>query len=127
MVSGDWRKAADSYLMSDDYEQDRTHLYAKFVSKAEDAGIGINFKGIVEEDGGVATWNVGGMPGSSIYSDCSFEVDSESLPTVTVSGLPPGCKWDRASNRLVFEKQPMRPGMTRVTIKAKNLSGAKVF
>lgn len=126
MVSGDWRKAADSYLMSDDYEQDRTHLYAKFVSKAEDVGIGINFKGIVEEDGGVATWNVGGMPGSSIYSDCSFEVDSESLPTVTVSGLPPGCKWDRASNRLVFEKQPTRPGMTRVTIKAKNLSGAVV-
>lgn len=63
------------------------------------------------------------VPGGDDWGECFFEVESETLPTITVSGLPSGCTWDKKTNRLYFPKQPAKPGLTKATIKARNLSG----
>lgn len=112
--SGDWRKASDSYVLraGDGWPE----FYARFVPQANDRAVTIR----CPSEWIVECLNVGNL----LYDVCSFDVESASLPTVTVSGLPSGCKFDKVNMRLVFEKQPPKPGISKVTIKAKNVSGA---
>ena len=110
-VSGDYRKASDSIIV-----EEETEIYAYFVPKSEDSYIDIEIPNewVVEKDG---------VDGN--YAECYFWVDSYSYPTVTVKGLPSGCKYDKVNSSLVFAKQPSKPGVSKVTITAKNASGAK--
>ena len=111
--SGDWRKASDSYIVRLD---EWPEFYARFVPQSSDRSVSIRCP---------SEWNVECSDvGNLLYDACSFDVDSASLPTVTASGLPSGCKFDKVNMRLVFEKQPQKPGISKVTIKAKNVSGA---
>ena len=126
MGSGDWRKASDSYQTSED---DWPEAYARFVSKDEDAAINVGFLGDEiqrGEDG--ETWKVAAVWDEARlnYGECFFEVISETYPTVSVSGLPSGCTWDKSRNALLFKKQPAKPGLSTVTLKAKNVSGATI-
>jgi len=106
-ASGDWRKASDSILVTADLAE--TGIYARFVSRGED-NISIDC-----DD----TWNVG----TGWYDSFDVDVQSESLPTVTVKGLPSGVTWNK--NSFVLESNPskLKPGTTVATITAKNLSG----
>lgn len=106
-ASGDWRKASDSILVTADLAE--TGIYARFVSRGED-NISIDCDDM---------WNV-----ETGWSD-SFDVgiQSETLPTVTVKGLPSGVTWNKS--RFVLESTPskLKPGTAVATITAKNLSG----
>jgi len=52
-------------------------------------------------------------------------VVSESLPTVTVSGLPAGLTFDKKANALVFNAAKMKAGDYAFVISAKNAGGYK--
>ena len=106
-ASGDWRKASDSIVVTADIAD--TGIYARFVSSGED-NISIDCDDM---------WNV-----ETRWSD-TFDVDvnSASLPTVTIKGLPAGVTWNKS--RFVFESTPskLKPGTAIATNTAKNLSG----
>lgn len=106
-ASGDWRKASDSVVVTAEIVD--TGIYAKFVSRYED-DISIDC-----DD----TWKV------ETYRNDSFDVDiaSETLPTVTVKGLPSGVTWNKNVFALESNQSKLKPGTTVATITAKNLSG----
>ena len=102
----DWRKANGSFVFSEDIPS-RT-LYARFIAKYED------YISIDGDD----SWNV-----NDSYS-YEYYVDSETLPTETVKGLPAGVKWDKEGRFFyVDDSLKLKPGTTVATITAKNLSG----
>ena len=105
-ASGDYRKASDSFVVSCDGP---LTVYARFVAKAND------FIALYAPK----TWEV------QLYGDNLFiELESGSLPTVTVKNLPAGIKWDKTSLRFYVEDTAkLKPGSNDVTIIAKNLSG----
>lgn len=103
----DWRKASDSFVFRND-EMEGIHLYARFVSKYDDD---ISFDG-------ADTWTV------SDDDSYDYEVLSETLPTDTVKGLPPGIKWDKDGRYFyISDRMKLKPGTTTATITTKNLSG----
>ena len=107
-TSGDWRKANDSIIVTEDIAD--TGVYARFVSSGED-----NIYIDCDE-----TWNVG------TYWIDIIDVQSMTLPTVTVKGLPPGVtwnKWDKSRFALESTQSKLKPGTAVATITAKNLSG----
>ena len=102
----DWRKASGSFVFSE--EMANTTLYARFIEKHED------YISIDGDD----SWNVNDSYGYEYY------VDSETLPSETVKGLPAGVKWDKEGRYLyVDDVLKLKPGTTVATITAKNLSG----
>lgn len=140
MVSDSYQKASDSvdfsyhqYYIDWDEEGESTPpeaVYAKFVTKAEDA-----FPEIICED----EWLVDSSDGwssSCSTCDCSGEVEgsswfgigvySETLPKLTAKGVPAGIKFDADFHELyVSDSSKLKPGVYFVTISLKNQSGAK--
>lgn len=51
----------------------------------------------------------------------ALDIDSVSLPTVTVTGLPAGLKFD--AKTLIVSGKPTKPGVYAVTVSAKNAGG----
>lgn len=106
-ASGDWRKASDSIIVTGDIAD--SGIFAKFVSSYED-DIDI-YCG--------ETWDV-----ATSYSDIFYvDVSSETIPTVTVKGLPPGITWNKSYFALESTPSKLKPGTAVATITAKNLSG----
>lgn len=101
-------------------------VYARFVTAAEDKKMTLAFSG-----SGVSgtSWTVPGVlaPGGSDYGSCFVDVGSQTLPTLTVKGLPSGCTFDKAASCLLFKKQPKKPGVFEATVTARNLSGASII
>ena len=110
-ASGDWRKSSDSVTVTHDIAD--SGIYAKFVSAGEDY-IDIMFASL---DGDV--WYV-----DTSWSDYMFlDVYSETLPAVTVKGLPAGIKYDK--KEMVFSSDPskLKPGASDVEISVKTATG----
>ena len=106
-ASGDWRKASDSVVLTEEIAE--TGIFAKFVSSYED--------NLYIDCGD--TWNV-----ETGWDDCfDVNVSSETLPTVTVKGLPSGVTWNKSYFALESTSSKLKPGTTVATITAKNLSG----
>ena len=138
MVSDSYQKASDSvdfsYHQYVDWEEESFSppeaVYAKFVTKAEDA-----FPEIICED----EWLVDSSDGwssSCSTCDCSDEVEgsswfgidvySETLPKLTAKGVPAGIKFDGDFQELyVSDSSKLKPGVYKVTLSLKNQSGAK--
>ncbi len=111
-TSGDWRKASDSVTVTHDIADSGIH--AKFVSAGEDY-IDIMFASL---DGDV--WYV-----DTSWTDFMYlAVYSETLPAVTVKGLPAGIKYDK--KEMVFSSDPskLKPGAGDVQISVKTATGA---
>ena len=106
-ASGDWRKASDSVVVTADLAE--TGIYAQYVSAGEDP-VSIDC-----DD----TWNV--ETGWSDWFDVN--VQSETLPTVTVKGLPAGVTWNKSSFVLESNPSKLKPGTAVATITVKNLAG----
>ena len=106
-ASGDWRKASDSIVVTTDIAE--TGVYARFVSRSED-GISIDCDSV---------WNVDARWSDSL----KINVQSKSLPTVTVKGLPAGVTWNKSRFMLESTPSKLKPGTAIATITAKNLSG----
>lgn len=106
-ASGDWRKASDSVVVTADLAE--TGIYAQYVTAGEDP------VSIVCDD----TWNV--ETGWSDWFDVN--VQSETLPTVTVKGLPSGVTWNKSRFMLESTPSKLKPGTAVATITVKNLAG----
>jgi len=61
----------------------------------------------------------GGVPQGVIV------VESASLPTITVTGLPTGLAFDKKTNALVLDESKLKPGDYAFVISAKNAGGFK--
>ena len=89
-------------------------LRAAFSPKSDDARMSLTF-----QNGGL--WYIDPAEGSEF----PFEVDSVSLPKLTVKGLPKGVSVDQARGRFVFAaNDKVLPGVYKVHVAAKNVSGA---
>lgn len=108
--SGDWRTASDTFVFGslDGEVQD---IYARFVTKAQDAWLSIS---------GDEDWYVGDDDEDEGYV---FSIDSMTVPKITVKNLPAGIK-QSGMRFVVSDRSKLLPGVTEVTISAKNLSGA---
>ena len=129
MVSGSYQKASDSvdfsyrqYIDRDDGEAPPEAVYAKFVTKAEDAHPEI----LCADE-----WLVGNEQSCSCDEICEgsswFEIEtySETLPKLTAKGLPAGIKFYDGFGLYVIDQTKLKPGVYYVTISLKNQSGAK--
>ena len=125
VLGKDYREASQSIIVTDP-----TYLYARFVEKSvagdpiadfKYTGAGYCGEGTSAE---VETWYQGvALPTNA----CAVSFASASLPTVTVSGLPSGVKFDKQACRFTgvptassTEKKPF----FKVKISVKNKSGA---
>ena len=114
----DWRSPAASYIVGD---EDVT-LYARFITPDEEGEVlefdlAADFRllaGDVDDDD---------RPFLTMTNviDSVLSIESLSLPTLTVSGLPPGLTFDKNSLRL--KGTPTTPGVYKVQTSAKNASG----
>ena len=102
----DYRTANFQYLMTTNAE---TTLYARFIPKAADTNVAV-----------VCAWPKEGVAAGAAVK-LPVEVVSETLPKVTVVGLPMGLKFDPKT--LEFTGAATKPGVYQVTIKAQNASG----
>lgn len=118
MASGDYRKKSDTLETSEEFWPDT--VYAKFVSKDEDSYLDLQMSGAN------VSWGVWYVDSSGPWDSCWLDVTSETMPTISVSGLPSGCSYDKQWQELVFAKQPTKPGIYDVKITVKNVSGAKI-
>ncbi len=99
-------------------EEKETTLYAMFVDSGYNTTLSATVNAFNAEghEAGVALVNAEtGLP-------ISVEVGSFSLPTVTVTGLPSGVKFD--AKTLVISGTPTTPGVYPLTITVKNSGGA---
>ena len=113
-ASADYRTPNLTFLMTVDLAG--AHILGDFVSAVDDKSIG--FVGMDEE------WDI--IPDDD--SELAIVVDSASLPTVTVSGLPKGVVFDKSASVLSYSaanKAKLAPGVYSVAINAQNASGAK--
>lgn len=112
LESGDWRKPSDSLVLREDLLWgENIRIYGRFEPKCSDFAPEIYCEGV---------WNVstGGW-----NEDFPIEVDSLSMPTVTVKGLPSGIKYQNGA-LVVTDSRKLAPGTKDVVITAKNASGA---
>lgn len=105
---GNYRAANASFVFSAAASKP---VYAKFVTKDEDAAIGIR----VDDEWRIDT--------DARYDERTVEVESMTQPKVTARGLPPGVKLQGLS-LVVPDMAKLKPGTSVVTLTAKNLSGA---
>ena len=110
----DYRTANLSFAMTVDLAD--AMVAGFFIASADDSAISIE---VVED-----VWDI--LPDD----DSVFEigVDSWSLPTVTVGGLPKGVAYDKTTLRLTYsaaDKAKLVPGVYTVTLNAQNVSKAK--
>ena len=121
-LASDWRQASNVLTVSGP-----TEAWASFVPSEEDDFVKLGFRDLSTgdwlglNDEGVAVWRADSPCGGR----ASLEVDSCSLPKVTVKGLPAGFKFDAARNEIYYVSQPTKPGVYRVTVSVQNQSGAK--
>ena len=114
--TADWRSPSANFKAGDD---DVT-LYARFVTPAEDSlafDLSETFAGATE------TADDSDRPVLSLTNalDLAVSFDSLSFPTVTVKGLPSGLSFDKTSLRIAGK--PKAPGVSKVEVSAKNVSG----
>lgn len=101
---GDYRSASFSHVVIDCGES----VYARFVPADEDqSSLAILVADAYET-------------GKDGMLDLLLPVASHSLPTLSVTGLPPGLKFDAKSNRITGTAS--KPGIYSVTVSAKNLT-----
>jgi hypothetical protein len=114
--SADWRSPSASYVAG---EVD-AKLYARFVQPADDQ-LEFDLQSVFDD----LKEDVDGFdrPVLSLTNsvDVAVPFESASLPTVTVTGLPSGLKFDKSSLRLTG--MPNGSGVYRVKVSAKNGSG----
>ncbi|MGN0851947.1 MAG: Ig domain-containing protein, partial [Kiritimatiellia bacterium] len=104
--SVDYRTASYALTMP---AADETTLYARFIPKTADTNIAV-----------ACVWPDAGVDAGAAV-DTPVLVTSETVPKVTVTGLPAGLKFD--SKTLSFTGAATKPGVYTVTIKAVNASG----
>jgi len=85
----------------------RTTYYPRFIEIRDD------FCGEIA----IVGWDGEGVPEGTVM------VASESLPTVTASGLPAGLAFDKKTNALVFNEAKMKAGDYAFVLSAKNAGG----
>ena len=115
-----YRKANQSFVLTSDIPET---LYARFVSKEEDASISLS---------GEDEWVVDTK--ESGYDYYWTLAQSETLATLTVKELPSGFNFFATSDggaylvvsKYISDLSKLKPGTSAVTITAKNLSGATV-
>ena len=108
-ADGEWRKSSVTVPFDSDWGEGG--LYAKFVTKDEDA-VAIDCEDV---------WRVEAQDGA--FSETfPIQMDSESLPTLSAKNLPAGIK---LSGKCLIVSKPasLQPGSHLVTLTAKNLSG----
>ena len=110
----DMRTASVAFPFRPDSFSDSPALCAAFSPKSDDTRTSLTFR-----NGGL--WYID----PTEDSEFPFSVDSVSLPKLTVKGLPKGVSVDLARGRFVFvANDKVLPGVYKVQILAKNLSGA---
>ena len=103
-------------LVSDRYD---TAVHASFL-RVEDDWLWILDPS--DETGIAAVFDLGEDVSDTEYADIlSGNVDTASYPVLSLSGLPPGVKFDAKSFRLYGK--PSKPGMYNVVVSAKNAGG----
>lgn len=112
----DWRSPTAKYVVGDD---DVT-IYARFAAPASDAlsfNLADTFAAVSE------TTDLLDRPVMSLTNelDIAVQMSSLSLPTVTMSGLPDGLKFDKSTLRITGT--PKATGVYKLTASAKNASG----
>ena len=117
-VSGDFRNPSQSA-----HVPTHRYLFARFVPKGmeTDPVENLTVTGAVPGDSVELVWHVGvSLPSED---PCRVLFDSASLPTVTVSGLPSGVKYDK--NSMSFTGVPTKAGTFTPVVTVKNASGAQ--
>ena len=104
---GDYRNPSYTYTSTGE----PTELYARFVPASDDTLIAIDlYDDETEADG-------------TYVLDLSERVESQSLPKISVSGLPNGIKFDSKTNKI--SGQAKAPGKYKVTVSATNATVKK--
>lgn len=125
-VSGDidLRTAKITYRTGDDDEE----ILAYFVSAAEDrASLGVSLKSLPHYDSSMSEWvgytDFAGELSVGVMTTQQLAVTSLSLPTLTVTGLPKGLKFNASTYEIYGV--PTKAGTYTTKATASNLSGAK--
>lgn len=116
----DYRSPTLSFTMSN-YLGPKETIVGTFAPSADDTDVEIWIDGEFDDDD---VWEI--RPDE--FGCAIVEVESASLPTVTVSGLPKGLSYDKTYNEVVYDpdnKAKLVPGVYRVSVTAKNASGVK--
>ena len=127
-ASGDWRTATETVLVPA-WFYDVSRIEARFVTSADDKEMGV----VIGDGDDVATWRVSTSgedeedDGGYRTVDFWLELQSASLPKVTVSKLPAGLSYSIVDGSICFrvsDASKLAPGQKVVQITAKNQSGA---
>ena len=113
----DYRTPSYTYVMG----EDDTQFYARFVTKDEEADYEMGIE-LIDEYYNSLGDDVQVRAGE-VMEPVKVWVDSLTLPTVTVTGLPTGLKFD--AKTFTISGKPTKPGFYPISIEAKNASKSR--
>ena len=116
-TSVDYRNPSYTYVMG----EDDTQFYARFVTKEEEADYEMGIELIDEYY--ISLGDDVQIRAGEVMEPVKVWVDSLTLPTATVTGLPTGLKFD--AKTFTISGKPTKPGFYPITIEVKNASKSR--